>query len=103
MKERLGMSLHNEKPPPDEAEPFDLGGLEKYVIKDRLLGTALEMDEGVDLLALARAEGGLSSWKLGEVWFNEANVRSSSFFFNGEMSCGEKKRFLKFWILTQMA
>ena len=28
------MSLHNEKPPPDEAEPFDLGGLEKYAIKN---------------------------------------------------------------------
>ena len=65
MKERMGMSLHNE-PPPDEAEPFDLGGLEKYVIKDRLLGTALEMDEGVDLLALARAEGGLPPGSLGE-------------------------------------
>ena len=92
LKERLGMSLHNEKPPPDEAEPFDLGGLEKYVIKDRLLGTALEMDEGVDLLALARAEGGLPPGSLGEVWFNEANREVEQFLLQwGDELRGEKE------------
>ena len=86
------MSLHNEKPPPDEAEPFDLGGLEKYVIKDRLLGTALEMDEGVDLLALARAEGGLPPGSLGEVWFNEANREVEQFLLQwGDELRGEKE------------
>ena len=92
LKERMGISLHNEKPPPDEAEPFDLGGLEKYVIKDRLLGTALEMDEGVDLLALARAEGGLPPGSLGEVWFNEANREVEQFLLQwGDELRGEKE------------
>ena len=100
LKERLGMSLHNEKPPPDEAEPFDLGGLEKYAIKNRLLGTALEMDEGVDLLALARAEGGLPPGSLGEVWFNEANREVEQFLLQWGDELGGRKRFLKFWILT---
>ena len=42
LKERLGMSPEEEAAT-DACEPLQLGGLEKYVIKDRLLGIALDL------------------------------------------------------------
>jgi exodeoxyribonuclease V gamma subunit len=72
LKKRLGMSLWDEDAPPDECEPFELGSLEKYLIKDRLLRIALEMEDDTDLLALEGAQGSLPPGSLGEVWFNEA-------------------------------
>ena len=63
LKERLGMSLWDEDPPPHECEPLDLGNLEKYAMKTRLLGIALGLEEDADILALQRAEGGLPSGK----------------------------------------
>jgi exodeoxyribonuclease V gamma subunit len=92
LKERLGMSLHNENPPPDDCEPLDLGGLEKYAIKDRLLGIALEMEEDADLLALEKAQGSLPPGSLGEVWFNEANREVDQFLLQwGDELRGEKE------------
>jgi len=72
LKQRLGMSLWDEDCPPEECEPFDLGSLQQYYIKDHLLGIALELNEEVDLLALERAKGSLPPGTLGEVWFHEA-------------------------------
>ena len=72
LKKRLGMSLWDEDAPPDECEPFELGSLEKYIIKDRLLRIALEMEDDTDLRALEGAKGSLPPGSLGEVWFNEA-------------------------------
>ena len=66
------MSLWDEDSPPDECEPFELGNLEKYAIKDRLLEIALKGDEDTDLLDLEIAKGSLPPGSLGEVWFNEA-------------------------------
>jgi exodeoxyribonuclease V gamma subunit len=92
LKERLGMSLWDEDSPPDECEPLDLGHLEKYVIKDRLLGIALELEEEADLLALERAEGGLPPGSLGEVWFNESKREVEQFLEQwGEDLKGEKE------------
>ena len=79
LKERLGMSLWEEDPPPDECEPLDLGNLEKYAIKDRLLGIALELEKDVDLFALQRAEGALPPASLGEVWYNESKREVDQF------------------------
>jgi len=72
LKQRLGMSLWDEDSPPEECEPFDLGSLQQYCIKDHLLGIALELNDDVDLLALERANGSLPPGTLGEVWFHEA-------------------------------
>ena len=72
LKQRLGMSLWDEDSPPEECEPFELGNLEKYLIKDRLLGIALKLDDDPSLFALERAKGSLPPGSLGEVWFNEA-------------------------------
>ena len=72
LKKRLGMSLWDEDSPPDECEPFELGNLDKYKIKERLLGIALESGDEEDLLALERAQGSLPPRSLGEVWYNEA-------------------------------
>jgi exodeoxyribonuclease V gamma subunit len=72
LKIRLGMSLWDEDSPPEECEPFELGSLEKYVIKDRLLGMALELEHKFDLLGLEGAKGSLPPGSLGEVWLNEA-------------------------------
>ena len=46
------MSLWDEDSPPEECEPFELGNLEKYKIKERLLGIALESGNEEDLLCL---------------------------------------------------
>ena len=72
LRKRLGMSLWDEDSPPDECEPFELGNLEKYVMKDRLLEIALKSDEDTDLRGLESAKGSLPPGSLGEVWFNEA-------------------------------
>ena len=72
LRKRLGMSLWDEDSPPDECEPFELGNLEKYAIKDRLLEIALKGDEDTDLLGAEIAKGSLPPGSLGEVWFNEA-------------------------------
>ena len=72
LKKRLGMSLWDEDSPPEECEPFELGSLEKYAIKNRLLGIALELEDEFDLLGLEGAKGSLPPGSLGQVWFNEA-------------------------------
>ena len=72
LRKRLGMSLWDEDSPPEECEPFELGNLEKYAIKDRLLGIALKGDDDTNLLELESAKGSLPPGRLGEVWFNEA-------------------------------
>ena len=66
------MSLWNEDSPPDDCEPFELGNLEKYQIKDQLLEIALEGDNKTDLFELESAKGSLLVNNLGVVWFNEA-------------------------------
>ena len=92
LKKRLGMSLWDEDPPPDECEPLDLGNLEKYAIKDRLLGIALGLEEDADLYALQRAEGGLPPGSLGEVWYNESKREVDQFIEQwGEELKGEKE------------
>ncbi len=93
LKKRLGISLWDENPPPDESEPLDLGNLEKYAIKRRLLGIALELEEDSDLLALQKAEGALPPGSLGEVWFNEAKREVDRFIEQwGEELKGEKEK-----------
>ena len=72
LKKRLGMSLWDEDSPPEECEPFELGNLEKYAIKDRLLGIALKLEDEFDLLGLEAAKGSLPPGSLGQVWFHEA-------------------------------
>lgn len=91
LKQSLGMSLFDENPPPDDYEPLGLGGLEQYVIKDRLLGIALELEEKTDLFALEKARGSLPPGSLGEVWFNEANREVDKFLLQwGDQLRGEK-------------
>jgi exodeoxyribonuclease V gamma subunit len=72
LRKRLGMSLWDEDSPPEECEPFELGNLEKYAIKDRLLEIALNGDGHTDFLGLEIAKGSLPPGSLGVVWFNEA-------------------------------
>jgi len=72
LKKRLGMSLWDEDSPLEECEPFELGSLEKYAIKDRLLGMALELEDEFDLHGLEGAKGSLPPGSLGKVWFHEA-------------------------------
>lgn len=72
LRKRLGMSLWDEDSPPEECEPFELGNLEKYAIKDRLLEIALNGDGHTDFLDLEIAKGSLPPGSLGVVWFNEA-------------------------------
>ena len=92
LKERLGMSLWDEDPPPHECEPLDLGNLEKYAMKTRLLGIALGLEEDADILALQRAEGGLPPGSLGEVWYNESKREVDQFIEQwGEELKGEKE------------
>lgn len=79
LKERLGMSLWEEEAAADACEPLQLGGLEKYVIKDRLLGIALDLEKEADLYELAKAEGGLPPGSLGKVWFYEAKREVEQF------------------------
>ena len=50
LRHSIGMYLRNEDPPPEECEPFELGNLQKYIIKDRLLRIALNFDNEADLL-----------------------------------------------------
>ena len=61
-------------PPPEECEPFELGNLEKYEIKHRLLGIALDLenDNDTNFFDIEKAEGNLPPLSLGEVWFNDA-------------------------------
>ena len=79
LRHSIGMYLRNEDPPPEECEPFELGNLQKYIIKDRLLRIALNFDNEADLLSVARAEGGLPPGSLGELWFNEAKGEVADF------------------------
>ena len=72
LKKRLGMNLWEEDGPPEDSEPLDLTGLKKYLLKDRLMSIALELEKEVDLYALEKAEGSLPPGNLGKVWFNEA-------------------------------
>ena len=74
LKQRLGMSLWDEDSPPEECEPFELGNLEKYAIKHRLLGIALDLenDDDTNFFDIEKAEGSLPPLSLGEVWFNDA-------------------------------
>ena len=49
------------------------------MIKDRLLGIALDLEKEADLYELAKAEGGLPPGSLGKVWFNEAKREVEQF------------------------
>ncbi len=71
LKFRMGMNLWDEEAPPEESEPFELGYLQKYKLKDRLLHLSLESKERIDLLAMGRAEGLLPPGNLGLSCFNE--------------------------------
>ena len=67
------MSLWDEDSPPEECEPFELGNLEKYLIKHRLLGIALYLEnDDTNFFDIEKAEGSLPPLSLGEVWFNDA-------------------------------
>jgi exodeoxyribonuclease V gamma subunit len=72
LRKRLGMSLWDEDGPPEDCEPLDLTGLKKYLLKDRLLGIELKMENNVQLYELEKAEGSLPPGNIGKVWFNEA-------------------------------
>ena len=72
LKETLGMSLWEEQASAGECEPLQLGGLEKYWIKDKLLEIALKPEQEADLYELTKAEGGLPPGSLGKVWFHDA-------------------------------
>jgi exodeoxyribonuclease V gamma subunit len=71
LKFRMGMNLWDEDAPPEESEPFELGFLQRYKLKDRLLQLSLESKENIDLLAMGRAEGLLPPGNLGLSCFNE--------------------------------
>ena len=87
---RMGMRLWEEVGPPADNEPLTLGNLEKYGLKNKLLGIELDDEKHNDLFAIAQAEGSLPPGNLGKVWFNETNREIKEFinrwgsFFEGK-------------------
>ena len=75
----LGMSLWEDDPPPQDHEPMSLNNLEKYGVKNRLLGMALTPEPEINFHALEKAKGSLPPGSLGEVWFNEAAIEVDQF------------------------
>ena len=86
----MGMRLWEEAGPPADNEPLTLGNLEKFGLKNKLLGIELDDEKHNDLFAIAQAEGSLPPGNLGKVWFNETNREIKEFinrwgsFFEGK-------------------
>ncbi|MFP6855517.1 MAG: hypothetical protein VB980_07015, partial [Opitutales bacterium] len=79
LRNRLGMNLWEEDPPPEESEPFEIAGLYGYKLRESLLRLAIGVADGDDPEILCRAEGSLPPGSLGATWFNQARCEVKFF------------------------
>ncbi len=81
LEKRLGVFLPQDRELPQDAEPFDLAGLEKYRLEQVVAGMAIEADGDTgELYEYFRARGALPHGTAGRVEFEElaAGVRRFS-------------------------
>jgi exodeoxyribonuclease V gamma subunit len=71
VRERLKIRLPEDEPPFEDREPFTVGGLEQYTMKEELLSRLIMGADPADSLALFRARGVLPAAAAGEAAFNK--------------------------------
>ena len=91
LRERLCMSLWEEDPPPEESEPFEIGALAGYQLRESLFKLVLEDSTGIDMQAIFRAGGNLPPGSIGQTWCNEVCHKVKEFHHKWEdQLSGEK-------------
>jgi len=71
LRNRLAAAFPSTDAAVEDREPFDLGSLERYEVKDRLLAEFMERGDAAAYLDLLRAEGSLPHGMPGEMVFRE--------------------------------
>ncbi len=79
LKERLGITLGLTDTGLDETEPFELEGLEKYLLEQRLLGEVLAGGDPGSLFHVLKAEGRLPHGMAGKCTFERVNEGVEAF------------------------
>jgi exodeoxyribonuclease V gamma subunit len=79
LRHRLGIHLHEDPAIMDESEPFELKKLEVYLIRQDLVGTALQKRPLPDLYPLMRASGRLPHGSPGVCCYDDLCASTVSF------------------------
>ena len=74
------MKLWDEDASPQDSEPLEIDGLEKYKLMSRMIHLIESGEEVSSLYHIQRAEGRLPPGDLGEAWFGEAEREVTNFF-----------------------
>ena len=79
LQNRLGVRLPEDAAVPADEEPFELAGLDRYGLRQRLLELATGGADWEKILERLRAEGALPHGAFGQIWIEENAERVATF------------------------